>query len=340
VVAAAVMLFYVSYWLLTKVEVAKWNSFVKTKVQDAVSSGSAVALASVAFLAVYREGFETVLFYKALMLSGGVGSLFPILAGMAVGTLVLVVVYVAITRFGVRLPLRPFFTVTSAFLYYMAFVFAGKAVAELQEGGLVGTTSVPWAPRLPALGIYPTAESLLARRCWCASDRGHHLDLLHRARPGAAPAAGARAGSATRAGAVIGRIDADLARRGVGPRPDRLVAPRGVEESKRVEMSRGFACRRRSTLRPPSTHFDALRPVLVRYGRRGAAGAARSNQNTPAHDRGLVTWASSPPKKRSPSLAGTRPRMSARTPGRDRRARQFPSRASAASATAACRRRS
>ncbi len=162
-VAAAVMLFYVSYWLLTKVEVAKWNAFMKAQVQNAVSSGSAFALASVAFLAVYREGFETVLFYKALMLSGGAGSLFPILAGLAVGSLVLVIVYVAINRFGVRLPLRPFFTVTSSFLYYMAFVFAGKAVAELQEGGLIGTTSVPWAPRIPALGIYPTAESLLAQ---------------------------------------------------------------------------------------------------------------------------------------------------------------------------------
>jgi high-affinity iron transporter len=162
-VAAAVMLFYVSYWLLTKVEVAKWNAFMKAQVTSALSSGSAFALASVAFLAVYREGFETVLFYKALMVSGGSASLFPILAGMAVGSLVLVVVYVAINRFGVRLPLRPFFTVTSAFLYYMAFVFAGKAVAELQEGGLIGTTGVSWAPRIPALGIYPTVESLLAQ---------------------------------------------------------------------------------------------------------------------------------------------------------------------------------
>jgi hypothetical protein len=42
----------------------------------------------------------------------------------------------------------------------MAFVFAGKGIAELQEGGLVGTTIVPWAPRVPALGIYPTVESL------------------------------------------------------------------------------------------------------------------------------------------------------------------------------------
>jgi hypothetical protein len=75
----------------------------------------------------------------------------------------MVFVYVAINRFGVRLPLKPFFGVTSAFLYYMAFVFAGKGVAELQEGNLVPTTIVSWAPRIPALGIYPTVESLTAQ---------------------------------------------------------------------------------------------------------------------------------------------------------------------------------
>jgi high-affinity iron transporter len=158
---ACAMLFYVSYWLLSKMEVAKWNRFVKSRVQDAVSSGSALALASVAFLAVYREGFETVLFYKALFVSGGPGDMLPVLAGMLVGGVALALVYLAINRFGVRIPLKPFFGFTSTFLYYMAFVFAGKGVAELQEGGVISTTVVPWAPRVPALGIYPTAESLV-----------------------------------------------------------------------------------------------------------------------------------------------------------------------------------
>ena len=67
-VVATVVLFYVSYWLLSKMEVIKWNHFVKSKVSDALTSGSSLALASAAFLAVYREGFETVLFYKALFL--------------------------------------------------------------------------------------------------------------------------------------------------------------------------------------------------------------------------------------------------------------------------------
>jgi len=156
---ATAMLFYVSYWLLSKMEVAKWNRFVKGRVQDAVSSGSALALASVAFLAVYREGFETVLFYKALFLAG-TGSVLPVFLGMVVGGIALAMVYYAINRWGVKIPLKPFFGFTSAFLYYMAFVFAGKGIAELQEGGLIGTTVLPWAPRIPALGIYPTAESL------------------------------------------------------------------------------------------------------------------------------------------------------------------------------------
>jgi len=163
-VIATAVLFYVSYWLLSKMEVAKWNRFVRGKVQDAVSSGSALALASAAFLAVYREGFETVLFYKALFVAGGSGSsTVAVIAGIALGAVVMVIVYLAINRFGVRLPLKPFFGVTSAFLYYMAFVFAGKGVAELQEGNILPTTIVPWAPRIPALGIYPTSESLAAQ---------------------------------------------------------------------------------------------------------------------------------------------------------------------------------
>lgn len=159
-VAAAGVLFYVSYWLLSKIEVARWNRFVKEQVQEAISGGSALALASVAFLAVYREGFETVLFYKALFLAGGVGAVGPVTAGIVVGGVILAIVYVGIERFGVKLPLKPFFAITSGFLYYMAFVFAGKGIAELQGGGYVGVT--PFRPeiRFPALGIYSTWETL------------------------------------------------------------------------------------------------------------------------------------------------------------------------------------
>jgi high-affinity iron transporter len=157
---AAAVLFYVSYWLLSKIEAAKWTAFVKTKMESALSSGSGRALSAVAFLAVYREGFETILFYKALFSSGGSGGTVSVLAGMAAGAVGLVAVYVVINMLGMRVAMKPFFTVTGVMLYYMAFVFAGKGVAELQEGGVVGLTVVEGVPRIPVLGIYPTVESL------------------------------------------------------------------------------------------------------------------------------------------------------------------------------------
>lgn len=158
--AAAATLFYVSYWLVSKVEIAAWTRFVKGHIVKAVESGSGMALAGVAFLAVYREGFETVLFYKALYVTGGSGSAGAVTAGIIVGAALLVAVYVGIEKFGLKIPMRPFFAVTGATLAYMAFVFAGNGVKELQEGGYIGSTMVPGGPRNEFLGVYPTVESL------------------------------------------------------------------------------------------------------------------------------------------------------------------------------------
>ena len=157
---AAAVLFYVSYWLISKVETVAWTRFVKGQIQRAVESGSGLALGGVAFLAVYREGFETVLFYKALFVTGGSAGAGAITAGLLTGFGVLVAVFVGIERFGLRLPLRPFFAVTGATLAYMAFVFAGTAIKELQEGDYLPSTLIPGAPRNDFFGIYPTWESL------------------------------------------------------------------------------------------------------------------------------------------------------------------------------------
>lgn len=158
-VFAAAVLFYVSYWLLSKIEAAKWTAFVHGKMQSALSSGSGMALTAVAFLAVYREGFETILFYKALFLSAS-SSTVPVVGGIAAGAVGLVAVYFLINQLGLRVAMKPFFAVTGVMLYYMAFVFAGKGIAELQEAGIVPLTVIDAAPRVPMLGIYPTVESL------------------------------------------------------------------------------------------------------------------------------------------------------------------------------------
>jgi high-affinity iron transporter len=158
---AAGVLFSVSYWLISKIEAKKWQAFVGGKIKQALSSGGTLALAAVAFLAVYREGFETVLFYAALFSTGkGPGSTAAIAAGILLGFGLLCVVYYGIQRWGLRLPLKPFFGVTSALLYLMAFSFAGQGIADLQEAGLVPATHIRWVPSVPALGIFPTTQTV------------------------------------------------------------------------------------------------------------------------------------------------------------------------------------
>ncbi len=156
------VLFSVSYWLISKVEAARWQQFIREKVNTALAHGGGQALAFVAFLAVYREGAETALFYQALFNEGGHTAV-PLALGIVVGFAALGVIFTLFYRFGVRIPLRPFFTVTSALLYYMAFVFAGKGVRELQEGGAVPITLLSGFPHAELMGIFPSVETLLAQ---------------------------------------------------------------------------------------------------------------------------------------------------------------------------------
>ena len=155
------VLFSVSYWLISRVEAAKWQQFIKAKVTDALNHGGGRALAIVAFLAVYREGAETALFYQALV-NEGTNILMPLLLGIVAGFAALAVIFTLFYRFGVRIPLRPFFGVTSVLLYYMAFVFMGKGVRELQEGNAISATFIRF-PTVDWLGLYPTWETLMAQ---------------------------------------------------------------------------------------------------------------------------------------------------------------------------------
>jgi high-affinity iron transporter len=159
---AVVVLFSVSYWLISKVEAAKWQKFIREKVSSALEHGGGKALAIVAFLAVYREGAETALFYQALFNEGPNVGLWLAL-GIVVGFAVLAVIFTLFYRYGVRIPMRPFFAVTSILLYYLAFVFMGKGIRELQEGNIMRITVIPNGPHVDAMGIYPSVETLTAQ---------------------------------------------------------------------------------------------------------------------------------------------------------------------------------
>lgn len=159
---AVVMLFFMSYWLLSKVEARHWKAWLEGKLSHSLTKGSLVGLWLTSFLAVYREGAETVLFYYALIGDAkDVAGHMAIGAGFVIGCVVLLAAWLVMRYSVVRLPLKPFFMFTGSFMYLMAFVFAGKGVLELVEGKLFQPTLINGFPEISWLGIYPYVETLL-----------------------------------------------------------------------------------------------------------------------------------------------------------------------------------
>ncbi|MCC6850581.1 MAG: FTR1 family protein [Deltaproteobacteria bacterium] len=165
--AAAAVLFTASYWLISKAEARRWQEFVRAKLKGALSSRRRGALFVLAFLVVFREGFETVLFYEALLgRARAATATSAVWSGVGVGVLGLAVVAALLFRYGIRVPIRRFFAVTGILLYALAFKFVGGGVRELQEAGWIGVTPAP-VPNVAALrdwlAIYPFVEPLLAQ---------------------------------------------------------------------------------------------------------------------------------------------------------------------------------
>jgi high-affinity iron transporter len=157
---AVVVLFYVSNWMVSKAEAGAWSSYIEGKVQSSITRGSIFSLAFAAFLAVFREGAETILFYQALLAQTQT-YVNMVWLGLGIGSVLLVGVYLAIRFLSIRLPLKPFFLGTSILLFAMSVTFVGNGIKEFQEGNLVGVTPVPGLGSVSILGIYPTLETLI-----------------------------------------------------------------------------------------------------------------------------------------------------------------------------------
>ncbi|MDR0579911.1 MAG: FTR1 family iron permease [Campylobacteraceae bacterium] len=156
------LLFYVGFWLLSNAHAKKWSQYITGKVKDSISSGSAKALWFTVFLAVYREGAETVLFYQALLFDAKNTLGYSAIAmGFAVGAVLLVILFFFLRAGAVRIPIKPFFVITSAIIFYMSVVFTGKGIMELVEGKIIEPTIIEGLPTITWLGIYPYIESLL-----------------------------------------------------------------------------------------------------------------------------------------------------------------------------------
>ena len=157
--AAAAILVYVGFWLHNASHSKRWKAFVEHKVGNAMESGTLWVLALVAFLAVYREMFETVLFYQAMWVQIDNGSEQSFFLGIAAALALLVVLSLLIYKAGIRLPIKQFFQINAILLFLLAVVFTGQGIAALQEAGIVSTRLLNF-PRIEVLGVYPTAQSV------------------------------------------------------------------------------------------------------------------------------------------------------------------------------------
>ena len=161
------VLFYVSFWLVARLEQRRWLEFLRARVWSAVSIGSAASLVLIGFTSVYREGFETALFFQALS-SFGKGLGLYVALGAAAAAVALTGVSFAVFRYGRRLPMGSLLSAAVILIMLTSVAFLGNAIASLQAADVVAFTRLDGWPRLPIFlaqttGYSPTLQTVLAQ---------------------------------------------------------------------------------------------------------------------------------------------------------------------------------
>lgn len=158
---AMMVLFTVSHWLLSKAQANVWQKYIQGKIKLSLTRGSMFALSSAGFLAVYREGAEIVLFYKALSARASSNwDIQMLIAGFGAGMVALAVFFFAYKYGSIKIPIKPFFIATGMLLYLLSFIFAGEGINKLQIAGIIDSTDIMYVPSVDLLGIYPTLQTV------------------------------------------------------------------------------------------------------------------------------------------------------------------------------------
>jgi high-affinity iron transporter len=160
---AAVVLFYVGFWMHSKTQADNWQTYIRDNIHRHLSSGALWGIASLSFIAVYREVFETVLFYQSLMTQSLPSQIFSISSGFFAGVAILVIIAYAMVKISYRLPIRQFFSFSTYLMLGLSFVLAGKAIAALQEADIISISRLPFDFSLSWLGVYPTWEGMMTQ---------------------------------------------------------------------------------------------------------------------------------------------------------------------------------
>ena len=123
------VLTYMIFWM------TKHSKNIRVELQEkidvAVSKGELYSIASLAFVAVFREGLETVLFLTTTFFQDATGTII----GAIVGAAIVLVLAVLLMRGTYQLDIKKFFGYTSIILIVFSAGLAGYGVHELIEAG-------------------------------------------------------------------------------------------------------------------------------------------------------------------------------------------------------------
>ena len=158
-VAAALMI-GVGIWMHQKSNVASWNRYISKQMGQAISKGSILAMASVSFLSVFREGAETIVFYAGIAPKM---STMEFVMGILLAVVILVIVAVVFMKLSHRVPIHRFFAVATILIYVLAFKIIGVSLHTLQLTNVINTTVQPRLPIIDFIGFYPTNETIMAQ---------------------------------------------------------------------------------------------------------------------------------------------------------------------------------
>lgn len=165
---ASCLLFYLGYWLFSKYNTAQDQHEALNNNKKILTSSKIIVLGLIAFLAVYREGTETILYYQILAANIQAAFQTALILTLLAATGGLVLIYWLLQKAIDRIPHSFFISFMVILLLYIALYFIGSAMLELQEAGWIAITPIRWLPALTWLGIYPTWESIGAQLAFLA----------------------------------------------------------------------------------------------------------------------------------------------------------------------------
>lgn len=160
---AVTVLLYMGFWLHSRTEISRWTSFIDGRVRQALEGGSRWGLFILAFIAVFREAFETVLFLRAIWIEGGGDAKAAMTAGVFSALAVVIILGWLLLKYSVRLPIRQLFSLSSVIMGILSVILVGKGLHSLQETGMVSATIFSFPLQFPLFGVFPTIETTLAQ---------------------------------------------------------------------------------------------------------------------------------------------------------------------------------